>query len=237
MGKRFDRRAVAKYFYKRGVRNAFHLAKVAHIPKSTAYRYYARLARSESLDDRPRSGRPTKITSQLRRQLGQVKAKHPEEDAAFYARELSRLNPSRVSESTVRTVLKQLDYGWRLVPRKRLTPAQRSQRVAFAQAHLADSWNRRWSFDEAYFNLYRHSNRRWVRCKTNDAASHQGRAKLTAAQEKVSVGIAVAISREKNQLSPSFPRIGRVRTWWPFSIGKFIRVWDGRAAAATSTNS
>jgi hypothetical protein len=158
------------------------------------------------LDDRPRSGRPPKITSKLRRLLGQLKARDPEENSAFYARALSKLNRFPVSERTVQTALKQLEYRWRLVPRKRLTPAQKGQRVEFARARLGDSWNRRWSFDEAYFNLYRSSNRRWVRCKSGDAVSAMAKPKLTAAQEKVSVGIAVAICRGGKSALAFLPR-------------------------------
>ena len=65
-------------------------------------------------------------------------------------------------------------------------------RVAFARAHLRDSWDERWFFGESYFNLYRHGNRYWVGTGTDDAMELP---KLTTAQEKISLGSAVAVCK------------------------------------------
>ena len=125
--------------------------------------YFKRLRRGESLDDRPRLGRPRKLTSTLRRQLGQIKAIHPKEKTRWYAHQLSRVRGEPVGEETTRKALRQLDYRDRLIPRRTLTSAQKAARVAFGEAHLEDAWDRRWSFDQCYFNLYRNNNRFWVR--------------------------------------------------------------------------
>ena len=76
-------------------------------------------------------------------------------------------------------------------------------RVAFARARLYDSWDKRWFFDESYFNLYRHGNRYWVRVTTDDAMSMP---KLTDAQEKVSVGVAAAIHHGKQSALAFLPK-------------------------------
>ena len=169
-------------------------------------RYFNKLRRGESLEERARLGRPRKLTSTLRRQLGQIKAKHPKEKTRWYARQLSRVRGEPVGEETTRKALRQLDYRYRLIPRRILTSAQKAARVAFAEAHLEDAWDRRWSFDQAYFNLYRNNNRYWVRVKTGDAASQLGKAKLTEAQEKVSAGIAVAIPRGRKSALAFLPK-------------------------------
>jgi len=75
--------------------------------------------------------------------------------------------------------------------------------VDFARVHRHDSWQHRWFFDESYFNLYRHSKRYWVRAETDDAFSMP---KLTEAQEKVSVGIAVAIRHGRKSALAFLPK-------------------------------
>jgi hypothetical protein len=75
--------------------------------------------------------------------------------------------------------------------------------VAFARAHLKESWDKRWFFDECYFNLYRHSNKYWVGVQTGDAMELP---KLTEAQEKISVGIAVAIRHGRKSALAFLPK-------------------------------
>jgi transposase len=169
-------------------------------------RYFKRLRAGESLEDKHRPGRPAKLTSTLRRRLAQIKARNPKKSARWYAQELSRMSGQPVGVTTVKKALRQLKYRYRLIPRRQLTSAQKAARVAFAQAHRGDAWARRWSFDESYFNLYRNSNRYWVRVKTDDAASQPSRPKLSEAQEKVSVGIAVAVSRGRKSALAFLPK-------------------------------
>jgi transposase len=185
-----SRRTLAKSLFDRGIRSPSLISKYSNIPYSTAKRYLKKLRYGESLKDRPRSGRPRKLTSRLRRQLAQIKSKHPNKSSTFYARSLSKRNGTAVGVTTVQTALHQLGYRWRLRPRRRLTSSQKANRIAFARARLHESWEKRWFFDESYFNLYRHGNRYWVRVTTDDAMSLP---KLSESQEKVSVGIAVAI--------------------------------------------
>jgi hypothetical protein len=90
----------------------------------------------------------------------------------------------------VQYALHQLGFRWRLRPRRRLTSSQKAARLAFARAHLHDSWDKRWFFDQSTFNLYRHGKKYWVRVATDDAMSLP---KLSESQEKVSVSIAVAV--------------------------------------------
>src|SRR5215203_4684467 len=96
-----------------------------------------------------------------------------------------------------------MGYRWRLRPRRKLTLSQKVKRLQFALAHRHDSWVLRWFFDESYFNLYRHGKRYWVRVETDDAMSMP---KLTAAQEKISVGIAVAIRHGRKSALAFLPK-------------------------------
>ena len=148
----------------------------------------------ESLEDRPRSGRPRTLTSTLHRRLGQIK--HPRASAAVFARDLTLRSDRNVSDRTARRALHDIDYHFGVPGRKKLTPIQKSARVAFARAHLHDVWDTTWSFDQAYFNLYRTKNKCWRKVSTEEATDYR---RLTRAQERISLGIAVAISRGRNQ--------------------------------------
>ena len=202
MPRRADERSLAKALWRRGIRNPYVFHTTWHFPYATAWRYCRRLAAGESLEDKPRSGRPRKLTAQLRRRLGQLKSIYPKESAAFFARRLSK-GGTLVSVRSVRRALRSLGYSWRLRPKRNLTLSQKRERVSFARLHLHDSWQHRWFFDESSFNLYRHEKRYWVRVETDDAFS---RPKLTEAQEKVSVGIAVALRHGRKSALAFLPK-------------------------------
>ena len=196
-------RTLAKSLFDRGIRSPSLISRECKISYATAKRYLKKLKAALSLEDQPRSERPRKLTSRLRRQLAQIKSRHPKKAAAFYTRYLSKKNGAKVGVSTVKTALRQLGYRWRLIPRRRLTSSQKASRLAFARARLHESWENRWYFDESYFNLYRHGNRYWVRVTTDDAMSLP---KLSKAQEKVSVAIAVAIRHGKKSALAFLPK-------------------------------
>lgn len=196
-------RALVQALWDRGVRSAYVISKQWRIPHATAKRYLARLRAGQSLDEKPRSGRPRKLTPALRKRLGQIKSLHPKWSARKYAQELSKGARQRVSSSIVQRALRKMGYRWRLRPRRKLTLSHKRARVAFARAHLEDSWGRRWFFDECYFNLYRHSNKYWVGLETDDAMELP---KLTEAQEKVSVGVAVAIRHGRKSALAFLPK-------------------------------
>lgn len=165
---RQEQRALAKSFFRRGYRNASEAGREGGVSERTMRSYFGRLRAGESLEERPRSGRPRVNTSTLRRRLAQIKRRFPREASAFYARQLERTSGHPISVSTVRRALHDLGYRYRKVDRKRLTKAHKAARVAFAQAHLEDDWTRTWSYDEAYFNLYRTDNRYWIKASTEE---------------------------------------------------------------------
>jgi len=110
MPPRAENRALVSALWRRKIRNPYVIFKDWGVPYATAVRYCKLLEAGESLEDRPRSGRPRKKTVQLRQRLAQLKANHPKETAAFFARRLSVGGP-RVGVSTVKTALKELGYA------------------------------------------------------------------------------------------------------------------------------
>lgn len=211
--KQYDpQRALAKSLFDRGIRSPYLMQKHYGIPYSTAKVYLKKLRRGESLEDRHRSGRPRKLIPTLRRRLAQIKSMHPKKTSAFYSRYLSKQKGIRVGVTTVQRALKELGYRWRLRARRSLTSAQKAKRVLFASTHRHDSWRERWFFDESYFNLYRHGKKYWVRVDTDDAMSLP---KLTGAQEKISVGIALAIRHGRKSALAFLPK-----NWNPTDLCK-----------------
>lgn len=161
------------------------------------------LKRQGEIFEAKRTGRPRKNTTRLHRQLAQVKRQTPRAPARVLAKKLSIKNKARVSTATVQRALHDMNYHWRLPGRKKLTAVQKAARLEFAQAHLDDDWSATWSFDEAYFNLYRHSNRCWISVTTEETVQ---RSKLTSAQEKISIGICFAISRDQKSALCFLPK-------------------------------
>lgn len=186
-----DQRKTVKYFIEHGIQSTAAICERTGLPKRTVNHYKKKLKEHGTLDDLPRSGPPSKITSTLRRRLGQVKRHVPRASAHTLAKRVSEISGSPVSTSTIRRALHQSGYHWRLPGRKKLTSSQKAARVAFAEEHLADDWKQTWAFDESYFNLHRTSNRYWVSVTTEESVQ---RSKLTNAQEKISVGICFAIN-------------------------------------------
>lgn len=195
MPARHEARAAAKVLWEQGTRNAALASRLTGVKESTMRSFFARLRRGESLDERPRTGRPRKMTSTLRRRLAQLKRQFPYKAASFFAARLSDGGHTPVSVRSVQTALHELGYSWRLPRRRQLTSAQKRERVAFASAHLADSWDERASTDECTFNLWRSGNRCWVRVSTTDGEDTPVKAKLSDRQQKISVSIVASICR------------------------------------------
>lgn len=185
------------------MRNAVRAARATGVPVRNMQNHFARLRLGESLDDRPRAGRPRVNTSNFRRRLAQVKHTHARASTAVLTREMCRLQSSSVSLSTVRRALHDLDYKWRLTGRKKLTPIQMSARIAFARECRDNTWREVWCADEAYFNLYRNSKRCWVKVSTEEATAP---ARLTRDQEKISVAVLAIVSRESHIALSFLPR-------------------------------
>ena len=185
-------RALVKSLYDKGTRNPKTISNRTGVALRTVYTYLLKLNSSGRIIDNKRSGRPRKNTTTLRRQLAQIRRKKPRAAAHDYAEDISNRAKKKISRWTVQRALHQLGYHWRLPGRKKLSHSQKAARAEFARAHQEDDWDETWSFDEAYLNLYRHSNRCWISATTEEYVQLP---KLTTRQEKISVGVCFAISR------------------------------------------
>ena len=196
-------RIVVKYFIEHGLTSTSDICRRTYLSKRPVNRYKKKLRETASIADSPRSGRPPKITSRLRRQLAQIKRRIPREAAHTYATLISNRNGYAISARSVERALHYMDYHWRLPGRKKLTAAQKLQRIEYARTHLENAWDESWAFDECYFNLQRHSNRCWVSARTEESFQQP---KLTNSQEKISIGICFAISRGRKSALCFLPK-------------------------------
>lgn len=178
--------------YNEGIRDAAEIARRSGIDRRTASNYMRRALRGESLDDRPRSGRPRALTQVHVNTLRQIAREHPGSNTHFYAQQLAQRAGIRVSAETVRKALHRRGFSYRHPKRRVVTSSQKAERVAFARVRLRDSWDMRISCDEAYFNLNRLKNKRWIEVGHEEEA---GPPKLTASQEKISIGTVAAVMR------------------------------------------
>jgi ketohexokinase/beta-glucosidase len=163
----------------------------------------AQLAQKGAIVDKVRDVRPRKNTTRLHRQIAQVKRQTPRAAARVLTSKVNAKNKAPVSVRTVRRALHEMNYHWRLPGRKKLTSLQKAARLEFAREHEDDVWRETWSFDEAYFNLNRHSNKCWVSTSTEESVQE---AKRTSAQEKISIGICFAISRDRKSALCFLPK-------------------------------
>jgi hypothetical protein len=168
--------------------------------------HFKKLGQGESLEEKPRSGRPRLLTSTLRRRLGQLKAQEPYKRASYYAAQLARISGGPVSVRSTRRALHQVGYGWRLIPRRRLTSSQKRVRLGFSEDNRDETFAGVWAADECTFNLYGHSRRYWARVSTSDADSKSTLPKLSGAQEKVSPSIVAAISNGRKSALGFLPK-------------------------------
>ena len=204
MPSKFDtQRNAVKFLLQRGIQSTSDICKRTGLRRQTVNRYKHKWRLRGSLDDLPRPGRQTKITSTFRRRLAQVKRSTPRAPAHTLAKRMGELEGSSVGVTTVKKALHLMDYHWRLPGRKKLTPSQKAARPAFAEEHRSDTWDKTWAFDEAYFNLQRHSNRCWVSVSTEESLQ---RSKLRSTQEKISVGICFAINRNRKSALCFLPK-------------------------------
>jgi transposase len=112
---------------------------------------------TNSFKDRPRKGRPQKLTDRNKRAITRMLKKKEATTATALSKALKRSQEIQVSRFTVARALKSLGYACRIKKKKpKLTEKHKKARLAFAKKYeswTADDWkNVIWS-DESKFNL------------------------------------------------------------------------------------
>ena len=156
------RRSAVLHFWNNGHRSAADIARLTKIPLSTVKYNLLKIKKQGTVEDRPRSGRPRKLTTNDNKSIGQWLRRNNEVTATEIAQKLHQKRGQSVSPSTVRRQLHRLGYRSTL-PRgtPMLTEEHKRARVRWAIRHKDDDWTRTIFTDETGYQLFRNTIRRW----------------------------------------------------------------------------
>src|SRR6185369_2710117 len=105
-------RQIVKCVWDRGHRNVVEISKITGVPLRSCERYVSLLKKTGHIPKIRKSGRPRKITSVMRRQLGRIIQKNCYKTAAEMKTALEKKHPDLdVTERTVRNELSRLGYA------------------------------------------------------------------------------------------------------------------------------
>jgi transposase len=134
------------------------------IPVGTVKYNIIKIKEQGKIEDRPRSGRPRKITANDNIALGQWIRRNNETTSKELAQKLLDNRGLDVSRWTVQRQLKRLGYKSTLpYGTPMLTQEQKDARVQWAIKHQNDDWSRTIFTDETCYQLFRNTIRRWSR--------------------------------------------------------------------------
>ena len=129
--------SVKKPNTKKKLHSLDHVAEMMEVSRATVARYQVRRKMGESLQDRPRSGRPQALTEQNRIEIKSHIKKHPFTTCA----ELIRLFDLDCSEVTVSRFLNSIGLrSFRPAMKSRLSASQRRNRLQWARE--VEDWDR-----------------------------------------------------------------------------------------------
>jgi transposase len=121
-------REVVKSLWKQGYRSPTEISRKTHVPLRSCERYVSQLRKNGKISDIHRSGRPRKISPQMRRQIGRIVNSNHFVTAAEIKAQLQETHPGfEVSEQTVRDELFRLGYTAALPRRVPLLTEQAKQ--------------------------------------------------------------------------------------------------------------
>ncbi|CAF1168507.1 unnamed protein product [Rotaria sordida] len=150
------------YFWNKGVRSAPAIHHETNIPLRTIYYNINKLKQTNSLKHRGGNGRPRVLSAIEKKAIGQYIRRNNEITVNEIKEKLSTTYHSSVSATTIRRHLH--EYGYRNVLPKSthmLTSDDKKRRVQWAKQHKNDNFTRTIFTDEASFQLFRNTVRRW----------------------------------------------------------------------------
>ena len=155
----FDqRRKTIASLWANGTQDANTLHKLTSISLSTIYDYIKKLQNGESLDPKPRSGRPRKLSSNQRRHLGQLVSSNQYSTSTKLANILNKHHPDL--NVTVLNELHNLQYHC-TVPKTvpLLTDKHKKCRLEFATKYQykKQNWNKVIFSDETTIQMFRNT--------------------------------------------------------------------------------
>ncbi len=158
------KRSTILHYWNNGHRSPTTIARMTKIPVGTVKYNIIKIKEQGKIEDRPRSGRPRKITANDNIALGQWIRRNNETTSKELAQKLLDNRGLDVSRWTVQRQLKRLGYKSTLpYGTPMLTQEQKDARVQWAIKHQNDDWSRTIFTDETCYQLFRNTIRRWSR--------------------------------------------------------------------------
>ena len=152
------------HYWNNGHRSPATIARITKITVGTVKYNIGKIKGQGTIEDRPRSGRPRKITSNDHIALGQWIRRNNEITSKELAQKLLDNRGLGVCRRTVQRELKRLGYKSTLpYSTPMLTQDQKDVRVQWAIKHQNDDWSRTIFTDETCYQLFRNTIRRWSR--------------------------------------------------------------------------
>jgi transposase len=148
------------------------VAKSVGVSQSSVKRWWRRHNKNESLQDKPRCGRPQKISGVIKHVISKAIGKRGQSTRKLSARLTKKGYP--VSRETVRRHMRHNLglHSYRRTKRPLLTAKMKKARIAFAKDKLSwtyEDWKRMLWSDESFFELFPTSNaagdKVWAHCK------------------------------------------------------------------------
>lgn len=154
--------------YKNGYTTAEMLIKAIKCSRATAFRVLKLLREGKSLEDRPRTGRPPKMSSEDIRVAKCIASKRTSISINKLAVELRERRQTIVHPSTVYRNLVKHGYEKRkplIVPI--MSEKTRQNRVEWCKRHLDFDWSKVFFSDESTFETFRFKDKEWTKAGTN----------------------------------------------------------------------
>ena len=160
-------RSAVNFLWKQNIRTPKEISSKTGVPLRTCQRYVALLKKNKKIPEIRRSGRPRKLSSEKRRQLGMiVKSNHYTTTTEMKTILEEKYQDLEVSERTIRRELSNLGYVATL-PRKvpLLTQQAKINRLSWAQDHVRYNWKKVVFSDETTIQMFRNTILAWSREK------------------------------------------------------------------------
>jgi len=156
------KRSAILHFWQNGERSPAAISRMTKISIRTVNYNIKKIKQQGTIEDRPRQGRPRKITGTDNIALGQWIRRDNESTSKQLAHKLLYERDLSVSVWTVRRQLERLGYT-SILPRgtPMLTQEHKNARVQWAIKHKNDDWSRTIFTDETCYQLFRNTIRRW----------------------------------------------------------------------------
>jgi len=160
-------RSIVNLLWQQNIRTPKEISSKTSIPLRTCQRYVSLLKKSGKLRKIHKSGRPRKLTSEKRRQLGMIiKSNHYTTTTEMKAILEEKYQTFNVSDRTIRRELSHLGYI-SILPRKvpLLTQQAKTNRLLWARDHERYNWKKVVFSDETTLQMFRNTMLAWSREK------------------------------------------------------------------------